>query len=119
MLADLAKLTPAELDALKRRHRAALAVLADIEQEQRPLLLAAVVWPSEAVERAAWGVDHDLVYWIVVDVLSEFPARQSGATPADAVGSSAHVWLSHSTHLEAGSRNRRNRRRKWQAPAAP
>jgi hypothetical protein len=56
VLADLAELTPAELDALKRRHRAALAVLADVEQEQRPLLLAAVVWPSEAVECAAHSV---------------------------------------------------------------
>jgi hypothetical protein len=34
-------------------------------------------------------------------------ARRPGATPADAVGSSAHVWLSHSTHLEAGDSPRR------------
>jgi hypothetical protein len=59
VLTDLAKLTPAELDALKRRHRAALAVLGDVEQEQRPLLLAAVVWPSEAVERALSSLDDE------------------------------------------------------------
>ncbi len=75
-----------------------------------------VAKPSSA---AASGIDHHLAHWIVVDFLSQYPARQCGATLEDAVGSSAHVWLSHSMHLEAGSRNRRNRRRMWRAPAAP
>jgi hypothetical protein len=69
------------------------SVLADANREDRrkdPIDISTVAPISErlhvdredrrdAVERAAWGIDHNLACWIAVDLLSEYTARPSGA----------------------------------------